>query len=76
MSKCNPTVVIRRRRSRASQLAPSPSKTLGSLPPVGSPSNRQNPPTRRVLHLSGISCRDGTTQFSWPNARVQASDEA
>ena len=55
MSKCNPIVVVKRRRPRAPRLASSPSKTLGSLPPVGSLSNMQNPPTRRVLHLSGVS---------------------
>jgi hypothetical protein len=76
MSKCNPTVVVKRRRSRAPRSALSPSKALGSLPTVGSPSNIQSPPTRRVLHLSGISSRDGTTHFLWPDARVQASDEA
>ncbi len=76
MSKCNPTVVVKRRRPRAPRLASSPSKTSDSLAPVGSPSNMQNLPTRRVLHLSAVSSRDVTTQFSWSTARVLASDEA
>ncbi len=76
MSRCNPTVVVKRRRPRAPLLASSPSKTSGSLAAVGSPSDMQNPPTRRVLHLPAASSRDVTTQFSWPTARVLASDEA